>query len=859
MPAKMILFLAAINCAQVCRAAEIILPSSALERDAPVRVVYRTNALATGKGELSVKWTDVFGRVVEDRKIPFVLTDESELGFTLDLRRAVAMQNELSVHFSFDGVNKKGERDHRQEDARTSFIARPPDRTWWDYAIIMWQDHSAEHYGLLKNLGINGAMYNGRAKSPPEALLQNDIRWYAENIATDFYAEYHRWFPDRPVHWKFHEAKELHQKDPTSREAFKRHPSLSDPDWLRRIHDRLIESARTHSPYRPYFYNLGDESGVADLAAFWDFDFSDHSLVEMRRWLKASYGTLAALNEQWGTNFTTWDLVIPMTTNEAMKRTDDNFSSWADFKHWMDVSFARAIKMGVNAVRSVDPDAYVAIEGAQIPGWGGYDYWLLTRDLNAIEPYNYGSNVEMIRSFNPQMVMATTSFGTGPSEKHRVWYELLHGSRGIIIWNEKYDYIRQDGSVGERGRESEPFYHEIRNGIGALLINSERQSDPIAVHYSPASFRTEWMLYHKPRGEAWVERTASSEYDDNPFRWTTESYRRLLEDLGWQYNFVSSEQLEQGELLRRGYRVMFLPRSTSLSAAEARALREFVAQGGTLIADGQPGAFDEHSRRLPQSPLADLFDTQAAGPSATRGFGHGNAIYLKADGANYYRDRLLGKEKDTHQLLGELLKASLGMPAFTVADASGRPPIGIETHVFRNGGTTLVALHSNPQLSVSDVGPPEQISNRRFDTSQTVTLTLPSESFAIDVRVAKALGKCRQVNVTLDPYEPAVMVISKDDFPRLQLHAPARLRRGESGQIGISFSTASPAAHHVFHVDVVDPNGKVVPQYSGNILAPGGNASKLLPLAVNDPVGKWEVRVKDVLTGQSQATAVEAY
>jgi len=48
----------------------------------------------------------------------------------------------------------------------------------------------------------------------------------------------------------------------------------------------LISVARAHSPYRPLFYDLGDESGIANLAAFWDFDFSDQSLAEMRVWLK---------------------------------------------------------------------------------------------------------------------------------------------------------------------------------------------------------------------------------------------------------------------------------------------------------------------------------------------------------------------------------------------------------------------------------------------------------------------------------------------------------------------------------------------------------------------------------------------
>jgi len=77
------------------------------------------------------------------------------------------------------------------------------------------------------------------------------------------------------------------------------------------------------------------------------------------------------------------------------------------------------------------------------------------------------------------------------------------------------------------------------------------------------------MLQHKPEGEAWVNRTSSSDEKDSSFRWVRESYCRLIEDLGWQYNFVDSAMIEQGELLSRGYRVLILPDSSALSAAQA--------------------------------------------------------------------------------------------------------------------------------------------------------------------------------------------------------------------------------------------------------------------------------------------------
>jgi len=842
-------FLALLFSSLVLRSADLILPSPALERTGPVPVLYRTNSLATGKGELSIRWIDSYNRVIEDRKIPVELNDENEIGFTIDLRRAAAMRNELTARFRFEGMNRRNQKDTRDESVKVEFVASPPDREWWDYQIIMWQRHTNDQFAALKTLGISGGQSVARNKSIPDFLFSNDLRWYAENIATDFYSEYHRYFPDRTNSWKFLEARDQYKKDRTSKEPLKRRPSLTDQLWLTRIRERLIESAKYYSPYRPFFYSLGDEAGIANLAAFWDFDFSDESIVPMRRWLRERYGSLKQLNAQWDTNFTTWDSVMPPTTDEAMKRPGENFSAWSDFKEWMDICFANALKMGRDAIQSVDPHAYIGIGGGQMPGWGGYDYSRITKALNAIEPYDIGNNIEIIRSLNPRMAVLTTSFARGPWEKHRVWYELLHGNRGLIIWDDKSAFIGPGTTIGERGREVEAYYRELREGIASLLVNSERTADPIAIHYSQPSMRIEWMLTQRPKGESWVTRNSSTEYRDSEFLRLRESFCRLIEDHGLQYNFVSYDQVEQGELARAGYRVLLLPRSTALSASEAQAMRSFVAQGGTLIAEGQPGVFDERCKRLPKPQLEDVF---AAG-----NYGRGRAILLKQSILNYHQDRVINKEGAAHRMVGDLLPGI--KPQFAVTDATGKPHIGLETHTFRNGGVRIVALHSNPELRIDELGPPEFKSNDRFAKPASVSVNLGGELYAYDVRAAKPLGRVSQIKVTVDGHEPSIFAVAPAAMPELELLAPDRVARGQTAEFGLRFATLTPAARHVLHVDLVNPSGTVVSYYSGNVLAPQGHARKAVPFAFSDAAGKWEIRVKDLLSGQRKSAAFEVY
>ena len=164
----------------------------------------------------------------------------------------------------------------------------------------------------------------------------------------------------------------------------------------------------------------------------------------------------------------------------------------------------------------------------------------------------------------------------------------------------------------------------------------------------------------------------------------------------------------------------------------------------------------------------------------------------------------------------------------------------------------LLALHTNPQLRVDELGPPEFKSNERFEKAQTVTVTFPAPAHAYDVRYGKALGPQSSLRLTIDPYEPAVIALSPVPLPRLQVTAPASVARGDTATVGLRFETAAPAGQHVFRVECLDPSGKPVSHYSANVLASRGIGSHPIPFALTDAAGQWTVRVTDLLSGQTE-------
>lgn len=728
-----------------------------------------------------------------------------------------------------------------QADADRSALASSSSRdAWSDYHAIVWHPPKPRSCLVLREFGIDSAALIAENRDFPAQGIERKIAplrecglgYYVENIATDFYSAYHRWWPGRPVNWRFVDSRNAYRENPDDLGAFMREPSLSDPGWQSKIGNRLLETVSAHRAGRPLFYNLADEPGIASLSAFWDFDFSRHSLREMRRWLKQRYRNLAALNAQWGTGFTAWDAVRPMTTAEAMRRADGNFSAWADFKHWMDVEFARALERGADAVRAADPRALAGIEGAQIPGWGGYDYSLLARAADLIELYDGGGNLEIARSLNPNLILLTTSGRGGAREAHALWRALLRGTRGVIFWDPKYEI------AGERGRRLAPHLREIKSGLAALLIQSQRRFGPVAVLYSPASMRTQWMLDWLPRGNAWSERGLESVYEEeNAVRTSMKGFLDFLGRIGLEARVVTSELIEKGAL-RSGIRVLVLPRILALSDREAQAIRQFVTRGGTVVADGIPGLFDRHSRRRTSPLLRELFPGDRDGVRSRSG--QGTAVFFRAPVGARRADGSYGLSRDRSlKLMRMLTEAGVEAP-FTLTRADGTPALDIETQIWRNGETAIIGLHRE---SVEAAIEP-------------VLLTFRRPARVYDLRARHFLGTVESLKLAIDRLTPTLLAVPADAPPRLAISVPRRISRGETAVLTFGLSRPGRGAS-VLRFDATDPRGRPVMSHSGNAVMRDGKGEVRLDFGPTDIAGKWRVRGTDILTGASAATEFE--
>jgi beta-galactosidase GanA len=502
--------------------------------------------------------------------------------------------------------------------------------------------------------------------------------------------------------------------------VFVREPGLCDPTWQAAIADRLTGMVHGQSQYHPIFYNLADESGIGDLAAAWDADIGPCSLDGMRTWLRTQYPDLQALNREWETSFARWQDVVPELTDAAMARHDDNYAAWADFKAWMDVAFATAVRHVTDAVHTADPTALAGLEGGQVPGWGGYDYGLLAPAVDVMEVYDVGNAQDLARAFNPGLRLLRTGGGVGPRETHAAWHNLLHGGRGTIVWDDSDDVVRPDGTPTPRGLDIAARVASLRP-VAKALSGATPQRDPVAVLYSQASFRTRWMLDHRVLGQAWSGRDAEREYEDNAWRASRRQTLQRLSEIGVEPYFLTPAMVEAGALRNNGLRVLILPQVIAMSQAEAEAITDFAAHGGTVLADTEPGLFDQHSRRRPAPLLASVAKPQ---------------WFLWPDGDASAPNNL--------DALADTLRQAGAPPRVTLRGPDGATAPGVDVQWFVHGDTTILTLQTQvPWGSASEI-----------------SLHLSQPALVSDLRHPAPAQRTGQVAVHLDPIEPTILMLA---------------------------------------------------------------------------------------------------
>jgi hypothetical protein len=176
-----------------------------------------------------------------------------------------------------------------------------------------------------------------------------------------------------------------------------------------------------------------------------------------------------------------------------------------------------------------------------------------------------------------------------------------------------------------------PYVHSI-GGEGGL--GEDRRFEKIAYDYFS------WTAKHDPHfvnrqsvasiGVIIGQRTQlfyRTRHDVRMPEYMDGMYYALLEGR-FLFDFVHEDRMQPEQLKK--YSALILPNTALLSDAQCQQLRDYVQQGGSLLATFESSLYTEQNERRPDFGLADVFGIHATGPVIGR-VGNSNPFYARIE------------------------------------------------------------------------------------------------------------------------------------------------------------------------------------------------------------------------------------
>jgi beta-galactosidase len=411
-------------------------------------------------------------------------------------------------------------------------------------------------------------------------------------------------------------------------------PTASPPPWLGRLHpDTLPRDAdgrtewwggRQHFSHSSATYRRYAAAITEDLAAryaghpaltlwhinneYCTYDYGDEAAAAFRRWLRARYGTLDALNTAWGTAFwsqgyDTWDGVLPPRRAHYLT----NPAQVLDFRRFTSDMLLECFRAERDIVRRHTP--HLPVTTNFMPLWSGQDAWRWAgeEDVVSVDLYpdprdplgaQHGALVQdMTRSQaggGPWMLMEQAAGPVNwrgvnhpkPRGLNRLWslQAVARGADAIhyFQWRQSRQGAEKfhSGMVGHAGERGRTFQEVVELGadlarIGPEVAGSRVGADIAVLH----DWDAWWASAQDGRPSARVD------LPDVLHAW----HRAL-----WQAHLTTDFAHPEHDL--GGYRLVVVPQLYALTDAAADRLLAYVRDGGTLVSGFLTGVADQDDR-----------------------------------------------------------------------------------------------------------------------------------------------------------------------------------------------------------------------------------------------------------------------
>lgn len=410
--------------------------------------------------------------------------------------------------------------------------------------------------------------------------------------------------------------------------------TASPPAWLSRAHPeslpvdvngvRLSPGSRQHYCPTSVAYRQAGARLIGELArryaahpavALWHVNnevgchtyecFCDHCAAEFRRWLQRRYGSLAALNEVWGTAFWSqaygeWEEILPPRRMPSFR----NPGQALDYARFMSASLGDILAGEVAAILAIAPQAKVTTNALAFHRPVDYQRWFEGMDIVAWDSYpDPAGGLDEVRAAAFNHDLFRSARGGQP-------FMLMEQATTQVNW-------RSVNALKAEGRMRALSFAAVARGADAVMFFQWRASRAGAEKFHSAMvphFGTDGRVFRevKQLGSelkrlepvcgartpakvallvGWENRWAL-ELDSKPATFDYAAIVQRYHGILWDLN-VAVDVVHPDTPLDP-YAVVVAPALYQLTRKQAETLDAFVQRGGALVLTYFSGIADEH-------------------------------------------------------------------------------------------------------------------------------------------------------------------------------------------------------------------------------------------------------------------------
>lgn len=764
-------------------------------------------------------------------------------------------------------------------DRKVLFYPRSFKIAYSDYLMGLWTSLPASYlvdfyYHRLKEFGFNLHPLNWLREEVVEIATENNFFVTVENL------------------WYLNSWEEVYPEGV-------RKPCLSDPSVIISEKERVQRIIKNLLKYGISGYAISEEMALSKSLPETEVCFGPHCRRNFIKWLEKRYEKIEKLNEEWETSYKSWEEIKQIGWMEI--KNQKNFVPWIDFRMFMEDVWCGTMKNFKEWVNEIHPEVPAGYNCGDYSdnAFNGYNRFKLGKYVDYSIEYLFPFletegdgrenplNFEVLSSSMGEKAHLLTPIGYRYNMAiytYRPYYIMLNRGCGITFYSgaegTNTDYqIFPDWSRTKRTEEIERGTKDLREGLGKLIINSERENYGIGVFLNHSS------VFRATAEELSAEQNIFNDQSlKNSYKFYLKSrfnIHRLIQGAGFQYDFIDGDLTEE-ELKK--IKVLIIPYGLCLSDETIKNLTQFCKKGGKIISCLRTGVCDEHGKLIDRNnEIEKLFGFKREGrmhsfnkeeitikesigvfspgdkikvegkEKISLSEGKAFAIYYDGtpaiirnncgNGEVWYLNCLPDFDEKGVQLLKAILK-ECGISSGFELKTDEKPPI-IKQTLLKKGDLKYLALQKPGGYN-------SKINSYRIEFEKPY--------YIYNVRENEFLGKKKELDLNISEYQTLFLALYPYKIESVMIKGEKKAKRGKGWRFQIKIEVSNKnSGDHILNLKVYDSKENLREDYSKNIIAEKGLYKGEIPFANNDPKGKWQIFVKEVVSGKTDKFELEVF